>query len=491
YLYLLDSSWPPRYAPAEEYAGWCQALRAVLRRCSRRSCSNWEREQNGPTLAPSEPGIPSSSGSSHIWSPASLLLLSVQTRPSWSSCLLSMLKKIRRRRYFPSGSIFFEICVLFFCLIHCRHPKLLPLLIFTNVPRRFPRTHISHMRLGRLSRHWASHMSRSYQEALMTGRCEGIATVLLFSHDADDSDSDSDAGSDSLYDLDLHEIPLPHVTVHFPGAAEGGSGAPTLQMRFSGLEMPSPAVIAESVKARPYGLRDFLKIVVQNHVANWVSIARSSRYAPSIEPSFAFDPVPGREPMPLSQVPNTSTTPAYPEFIHERNAAPSPRWQTRPRLLRTPNTAPPTSTRARAGPRTRAHHVGLQHAQRKPPHRARARGAVPRPRYPAHSAPARASPHPSRVPLFPQRDEPPWMRYAQGRTEYAATLSPEVDGGPVYLYARDGPVSSPERIPHRYADAVPYAPAVAAPYSPPRMNDAYSPPNSNAYSNVYFPPTQE
>ncbi|KAJ7272009.1 hypothetical protein B0H12DRAFT_1298858, partial [Mycena haematopus] len=471
YLYLLDSSWPPRYAPAEEYAGWCQALRAVLRRCSRRSCSNWEREQNGPTLAPSEPGIPSSSGSSHIWSPASLLLLSVQTRPSWSSCLLSMLKKIRRRRYFPSGSIFFEICVLFFCLIHCRHPKLLPLLIFTNVPRRFPRTHISHMRLGRLSRHWASHMSRSYQEALMTGRCEGIATVLLFSHDADDSDSDSDAGSDSLYDLDLHEIPLPHVTVHFPGAAEGGSGAPTLQMRFSGLEMPSPAVIAESVKARPYGLRDFLKIVVQNHVANWVSIARSSRYAPSIEPSFAFDPVPGREPMPLSQVPNTSTTPAYPEFIHERNAAPE---STLADTASTSSYAQYSSAyldKSKGGPtHTRA------------PRRTSARAAKTSP-------PCAGSRRSSSSP--PQRDEPPWMRYAQGRTEYAATLSPEVDGGPVYLYARDGPVSSPERIPHRYADAVPYAPAVAAPYSPPRMNDAYSPPNSNAYSNVYFPPTQE
>ncbi|KAJ7050410.1 hypothetical protein C8F01DRAFT_1179068 [Mycena amicta] len=39
--------------------------------------------------------------------------------------------------------------------------------------------------------------------------------------------------------------------------------APTLSMRFSGLDMPSPAIIAESVKARPVS-------------SSWVSIARSS-----------------------------------------------------------------------------------------------------------------------------------------------------------------------------------------------------------------------
>jgi hypothetical protein len=63
--------------------------------------------------------------------------------------------------------------------------------------------------------------------------------------------------------------------------------APTLEMRFSGLEMPSPAVIAESVKARPVS-------------AGWVSIARSSRYAPStagrdLAPNFAFDAPPVSE----------------------------------------------------------------------------------------------------------------------------------------------------------------------------------------------------
>ncbi|KAJ7030857.1 hypothetical protein C8F04DRAFT_1112696 [Mycena alexandri] len=80
--------------------------------------------------------------------------------------------------------------------------------------------------------------------------------------------------------------PQQRVTVQFE------RGAPTLHMRFSGLEMPSPAVIAESVKARPVS-------------SSWVSIARSSRYAPSAEPSFAFD----APPVPMS----------YPEFIYERD----------------------------------------------------------------------------------------------------------------------------------------------------------------------------
>ncbi|KAJ7165327.1 hypothetical protein C8R46DRAFT_867901, partial [Mycena filopes] len=82
--------------------------------------------------------------------------------------------------------------------------------------------------------------------------------------------------------------PRQRVTVAFE------QGAPTLHMRFSGLEMPSPALIAESVKARPVS-------------SSWVSIARSSRYAPSVQPSFAFD----APPVPMS----------YPEFIYERNGA--------------------------------------------------------------------------------------------------------------------------------------------------------------------------
>ncbi|KAJ7737353.1 hypothetical protein B0H16DRAFT_106658 [Mycena metata] len=81
--------------------------------------------------------------------------------------------------------------------------------------------------------------------------------------------------------------PQQRVTVQFE------RGAPTLHMRFSGLEMPSPAVIAESVKARPVS-------------SSWVSIARSSRYAPSAaEPSFAFD----APPVPMS----------YPEYIYEQD----------------------------------------------------------------------------------------------------------------------------------------------------------------------------
>ncbi|KAJ7216372.1 hypothetical protein GGX14DRAFT_604502, partial [Mycena pura] len=67
--------------------------------------------------------------------------------------------------------------------------------------------------------------------------------------------------------------PRQRVTVQYAG------GAPTLHMRFSELEMPSPAIIAESIKSRPIS-------------STWVSIARSSRYAPSSNPSFAYDAPP-------------------------------------------------------------------------------------------------------------------------------------------------------------------------------------------------------
>ncbi|CAK5276166.1 unnamed protein product [Mycena citricolor] len=71
---------------------------------------------------------------------------------------------------------------------------------------------------------------------------------------------------------DTLEVPKQRVTVHF-----GDKGAPSLQMRFSHLDMPSPAVIADSVKARPVS-------------PSWMSMAQSSQYNPSIAPSFAFDP---------------------------------------------------------------------------------------------------------------------------------------------------------------------------------------------------------
>ncbi|KAF7292495.1 hypothetical protein MKEN_01473800 [Mycena kentingensis (nom. inval.)] len=86
----------------------------------------------------------------------------------------------------------------------------------------------------------------------------------------------------------LRPRPRERVTVH-----HGSGSAPTLHLRFSGLDMPSPAVIADNVKSRP----------VSN---GWVSIARSSRYAASsFAPSFAFD-----TPVPQPPVPA-----AYPEFI--------------------------------------------------------------------------------------------------------------------------------------------------------------------------------
>ncbi|KAF7292709.1 hypothetical protein MIND_01169100 [Mycena indigotica] len=95
-----------------------------------------------------------------------------------------------------------------------------------------------------------------------------------------------------------HLRPRERVTVHY------GSGLPpTLSMRFSGLDMPSPAVIAESVKARPVS-------------SSWVSIAQSSRYAPSATvPSFAFD----APPVPIT----------YPEFIYGPGVETTPRQHQR------------------------------------------------------------------------------------------------------------------------------------------------------------------
>ncbi|KAJ7236853.1 hypothetical protein B0H12DRAFT_122139 [Mycena haematopus] len=299
------------------------------------------------------------------------------------------------------------------------------------------------------------------------------------------------------------------VTVHL------GSGAPTLQMRFSGLEMPSPAVIAESVKARPVS-------------ATWVSIARSSRYAPSAEPSFAFDPIPGREPMPPLPTANTTTTPAYPEFIYERNAVPVPEStlgdtasaSSYAQYLDKGKGKPAQHTRVTSDFSTRSENL---------PTVRELAAQFPVPGIPPTQLPRARQAPPTPVPESPylysqqQRDRRSWdaergygnatsgydaygqpQRYAQGRMEYPATPEPEVDEDPVYRYAYDGPVSSPERIPHPYADAAAYAPAAAVPYSPPRMNDEYSPPNSNnnaysppnsnnnnVYSNVYFPPTQQ
>ncbi|KAF7366314.1 hypothetical protein MSAN_00887600 [Mycena sanguinolenta] len=296
------------------------------------------------------------------------------------------------------------------------------------------------------------------------------------------------------------------VTVHFP---EGSSGAPTLQMRFSGLEMPSPAVIAESVKARPVS-------------ATWMSMARSSRYAPSIAPSFAFDPVPPmteREPVPPVPTASTTPMPAYPEFIYERNAVPeSTLGDTASASSYYPNNGKGKGkatqhTRGASEFSTRSENLSavrelagefpvpgipltqLPRARQAPP------TPIPESPYPQQQQRDRRSWDPERgfgntgydAYGQPQRDDPPPMQYTYGGMEYPTTPT-EPEEEPVYRYAYDGPVSSPERIPHPYANAAAYAPAQAVPYSPPRINDAYSPHSDNAYSpptNVYSPPTRQ
>ncbi|KAJ6481927.1 hypothetical protein C8R45DRAFT_1003478 [Mycena sanguinolenta] len=290
------------------------------------------------------------------------------------------------------------------------------------------------------------------------------------------------------------------VTVHFP---DDGSAAPTLEMRFSGLEMPSPAVIAENVKSRPVS-------------AAWMSMARSSRYAPSITPSFAFDPLPpmaAREPVPPVPVAGTTATPAYPAFIYERNAVPESTLgettSTSSYYVNKGKGKATQHTRAASEFSTRSENLtavrelagefpvpGIPLTQLP---RARQAPPTPIPESPYSQQRDRRSWDPERgfggydAYGQPQRDDPPPMQYSYGGMEYPATPSEPEE--PVYQYAYDGPVSSPERIPHPYANVAAYARAPSMLYSPPRINDAYSPPHSdNAYSpptNVYSPPTQQ
>ncbi|KAF8185823.1 hypothetical protein K438DRAFT_1836386 [Mycena galopus ATCC 62051] len=299
------------------------------------------------------------------------------------------------------------------------------------------------------------------------------------------------------------------VTVHL----DGGSGAPTLQMRFSNLEIPSPALIAESVKARPVS-------------REWVDIARSSRYAPSIAPSFAFDPVPLTAAVPpvpgLPATPNPN--PAYPEFIYERNAAPESTIgdaasaysysypskygaQEKGKGRAAPAPAqPPAPAFAQAHTRGASEFSSLN-AVRELAAQFPVPGIAPTQRpSPIPESPYRQQQNDrrswdaergygasaSRYDAYgqPQRsDDPPPMRYAYGGMEYPATpeeeVAPEELEEPTYRYAYDGPVSSPERIPHPYADAAAYGTGAVA-YSPPRVNDAYSPP-----SNLYSPPNEQ
>ncbi|KAJ7677619.1 hypothetical protein B0H17DRAFT_1206900 [Mycena rosella] len=221
--------------------------------------------------------------------------------------------------------------------------------------------------------------------------------------------------------------PQQRVTVQFE------SGAPTLHMRFSGLEMPSPAVIAEKVKSRPLS-------------SSWVSIARSSRYAPSIAPSFAFG-----EPVPTT----------YPEFIFERK----PSQENRGTMFSTASSAYPdslTAVRELAaqfpGPPPAVATPIMERDDERSGWDEDLESQLPSRRDSAYSS-VRRAPAPVFADPFNQAStsspEAAPMRYAYGGMEYPE--SPE----PVYRYAYDGPVSPEELQPY-------------AAYSPPREAQPYS-----------------
>ncbi|KAJ7759703.1 hypothetical protein B0H14DRAFT_3165866 [Mycena olivaceomarginata] len=204
-----------------------------------------------------------------------------------------------------------------------------------------------------------------------------------------------------------------------------------------------------------------------------VSIACSSRYAPSIAPSFAFDPIP-----PMTTAPPLPTTNGvtYPQFIYECNTVPvestigdtsSAYSYPAPRDSKGKGKAP-------------AHARELSTASGLAAVRELA-GQFPVPR---------PLPIPGAAPYARQRE---WDAERGGDPQHEAEEE-------VYRYAYDGPVSSPKNelpqqahTPHPYADAAAYG---AAMHSPPRVNDAYSPPSDgNAYAeytraNPYSPPQQ-
>ncbi|KAJ7681231.1 hypothetical protein B0H14DRAFT_3908209 [Mycena olivaceomarginata] len=225
------------------------------------------------------------------------------------------------------------------------------------------------------------------------------------------------------------------VTVHFPQGSDGAEGAPTLHMRFSGLEMPSPALIAEEVGKRPVS-------------EEWVSIARSSRYAPSIAPSFAFDPIP---PMAAAPPLPTANGVTYPQFIYERNAVP---------------------VESTIGDASSAYSYPA-------PRDSRGKGKAPAHARELSTASGLAAvrelagqfpvPRPSPIPEAPSGRQREWdaergvAPYAYGGAEH--------EEEEVYRYAYDGPVSSPEHelpppqahIPHPYADAAAYGAGMHSP----------------------------
>nr|GAT57102.1 predicted protein [Mycena chlorophos] len=217
-----------------------------------------------------------------------------------------------------------------------------------------------------------------------------------------------------------HLRPRERVTVHY-----GSGAAPTLSMRFSGLDMPSPAVIAESVKSRPVS-------------AGWVSIARSSHYAPSgIEPSFAFD----APPVPVS----------YPEFIYDRGVPLSQPV--------TPESKAHTRAYSEFSTRSSVHSAVRDLADQFPG------TPMQQPPMPLMPPPAvRSEWHDDAESQRNSRRSYDEIQRPRDSGVYVGGVVSSPEEEAVYQYTYDGNLSSPEQ--HPYA----YSPPVVNPASPPRRH---------------------
>ncbi|KAF7319259.1 hypothetical protein HMN09_00263400 [Mycena chlorophos] len=227
-------------------------------------------------------------------------------------------------------------------------------------------------------------------------------------------------GSQYTQDSQGHLRPRERVTVHY-----GSGAAPTLSMRFSGLDMPSPAVIAESVKSRPVS-------------AGWVSIARSSHYAPSgIEPSFAFD----APPVPVS----------YPEFIYDRGIPPSQPV--------TPESKAHTRAYSEFSTRSSVHSAVRDLADQFPG------TPMQQPPMPLMPPPAvRSEWHDDAESQRNSRRSYDEIQRPRDSGVYVGGVVSSPEEEAVYQYTYDGNLSSPEQ--HPYA----YSPPVVNPASPPRRH---------------------
>ncbi|KAJ7224777.1 hypothetical protein C8J57DRAFT_231211 [Mycena rebaudengoi] len=258
--------------------------------------------------------------------------------------------------------------------------------------------------------------------------------------------------------------------------------APTLHMRFSGLEMPSPAVIVEKVKSRPVS-------------QDWVSVARSSlRYATSVSSryaapstaggaSFAFPPVPvpaaAAPYKPAKTAANAQHARGISQFSTRSSGYPDTISAVRELADQFPGLPPPTRK------------LDDVEAQRQ-------RAYAPAPQDPFHNSNAVK---PSKVADADASSPEPVLRYAYGGMEHYSSpeealypalpnphhnmMSPEESPEPMYQYSYDAPDSSPERIiAHPYAN-----PALGMGIA--RGGADYNPQAYEQQQQSYFPPQQQ